>query len=60
MCNDEDDKNKIPGSVLLSRSAHKVNKGLFWAEASPPSKFCGNPFIGYCVILLKNQPTNRL
>ena len=33
--------------------------GLFWAEAHPISKLCGNPHSSFCVITLTNQSTNQ-
>ena len=36
------------------------NKFLDLSETRPPSKFCGNSFVSFCVIiLLTNQPTNQ-
>ena len=40
-------------------SAPKVNVGVFWVETRPSSKFCGNQFSSFRVILLTNQPTNQ-
>lgn len=30
-----------------------------WTKTHPPSKFCGNPFSNFCIILLTNQRTNK-
>lgn len=32
---------------------------LFWAKIHPLSKFCGNWFSSFCIILLTNQPINQ-
>lgn len=33
--------------------------GVLWAKTNPSSRFCGNLYSGFCVILLTNQPTNK-
>ena len=52
-------RHKIPGSILLIWISAKSYGGLFWAETDPPSKFCGNRFPSFGVIVLTNQQTEQ-
>lgn len=51
-----DEKN--PGSVPLSGSTPKAN-GVFSGLNRPQSKFGGNYFNNFCVILFTSQHTNK-
>ena len=57
-CKDSE-KKILDLSLFLSGSAAKVNGAYFWADTHPQSKFNGNPFNCFCVILLTNQQTNK-
>lgn len=44
---------------LFIRIHFKYNRGLFWTETNPASRFCGNVLSSLFVILRTNQPTDR-